>query len=116
MEFFKVYIVKDDLVRIWEMDCVKLTATYAFVRSLRSAGTCFNWRVCLSMVSDKYFQTFEDAELYIINERQKKIDKIQEKINDLQKSIEYQQSKKGCYEIKSDWDYDDRGANYKSCF
>ena len=67
MEFFKVYIVKDDLVTIWERDCVKLTEEYAFVRALLSAGTCYNWRICLSMVSDRYFRTLKEARITSYN-------------------------------------------------
>lgn len=114
MEFFKVYIVKDDLVTIWERDCVKLTEEYAFVRALLSAGTCYNWRICLSMVSDRYFRTLKEAEQYIVEERQKKIDKINKDIQEKQKSIDYHKSKMKHYELKSDWDYDDRGTNYES--
>lgn len=114
MEFFKVYIVKDDLVRIWERDCFKLTDKYAYVRALRCSGTWYDWRVCLSMVSDKYFKTLDEAEQYICNERQKKIDKINSDIQELQKAIDYHKSKKKYYELKSDWDYDDRGAGYES--
>ena len=116
MEFFKVYIVKDDLVRIWERDCVRLTDSYAFVRALSSAGTEYNWRVCLSMASDRYFETLNDAKKYIAEQRQNKIDKLNSQIKELQKGIEYHQSKKSYYELKSKWDYDDRGCNYDSAF
>jgi hypothetical protein len=114
MKFFKVYIVKDDLVRIWERDCLKLTDSYAYVRALRSRGTESTWRICLSMTSDKYFITLRDAKKYIAEQRQIKINKLKADVEKLKDAINYHQSKKSYYELDNDWDYDDRGINYES--
>lgn len=112
MEFFKVYVVKDDLVRIWERDCVNLTDRYAFVRALRSRGTEYNWRICLSMVSDKYFKTLDEAKQYIKEQRELKVKGLKSQIEGLKKSIEYQTEMVDKFTIDSDWDYDDRGIDY----
>jgi hypothetical protein len=112
MEFFKVYVVKDDLVRIWERDCVELTDRYAFVRALRCAGTEYNWRICLSMVSDKYFRTLAEAKQYIKDQRELKVKGLKQQIEGLKKAIEYQTEMIDKFTIDSDWDYDDRGIDY----
>jgi len=112
MEFFKVYVVKDDLVRIWERDCVELTDRYAFVRALRCAGTEYNWSICLSMVSDKYFRTLAEAKQYIKDQRELKVKGLKQQIEGLKKAIEYQTEMIDKFTIDSDWDYDDRGIDY----
>lgn len=110
--FFKVYIVKDDLVRIWERDCVKLTDKYAFVRALRSAGTEYNWIKLLGLVSDKYFRNLDDAKKYIKEQRELKIKDLKSQIECLREAIDCHTKMIDRFTIKSDWDYDDRGIDY----
>jgi len=111
-EFFKVYIVRDDLKTIWIRDCFKLTETYAYMRPTRSPDSLkVSYCITIKFSSSRYFRTLKEAKTYIKEQNQIKINKLKFDIEKAKKSIQHFKSLKNQFEFVTDFDYDDR-VNY----